>query len=100
MVNNMGIWFESPELEDKNKWCDMDYIASWIRSKNYNIKTTIDNLINMILEGYYETDEVKKLGYYAVKDDRHYPVNLMINIKDISIYVEDNGDLKEFDNYH
>jgi hypothetical protein len=51
---------------------------------------------------YYEDDEKYRengYGYYKIKDKRKYPDNLMINIEDVSCYVNDNGGLKEFDYY-
>jgi hypothetical protein len=98
-----GKWIEQSDYNTypQEKWCDYDYMAAWIRSQKYEPKTTMENLIDMIL-AYYEDDEKYRengYGYYKIKDKRKYPDNLMINIEDVSCYVSDNGGLKEFDYY-
>lgn len=99
MINNLGQWEESTNYNTypKEKWCDMDYIAAWIRSKGYKIKTSMKNLILMILAYYEDTEEYRKRGYFAIADTRKYPDNLMVNIPDIEEYVLVSGGLSEFD---
>ena len=101
MINNLGQWEENKDYSTfpQAEWCDMDYMAAWIRSKGYEIKTTIENLILMIFSYYDESDEVLEKGYFALEDTRKYPDNLMVNIPDVEVYVETNGGLKEFDYY-
>lgn len=54
-----GRWTEEKDYNNypKEKWCDYDIMAVWIRKSGYEIKTTIENLITMIFahyEGYRE----------------------------------------------
>lgn len=101
MVNQLGKWIEEKDYNNYpiDKWCDMDYIANWIRNSGYIIKTDIENLIVLILLAYEDTEEVSENGHYAIEDSRPYPNNLMVNIEDINIFVADNGGLVEFDYY-
>ena len=99
MVDVFGKWIEEKDYSavPEKDWCDMDYVAAWIRSTGYEPKTSMENLINIILN-YYDYDEFHEDGnYYAVPDNRSYPDNLMIFIPDVEAYVEDNGGLSEFD---
>lgn len=98
MVNDYG-WTEEKDYSTypKKHWCDMDYIADWVKNKGYDPKTTMKNLILMILSHYYDDNNVKENGYFAIQDTRAYPDNLMIHIPDVEVYVEENGGLQEFD---
>ena len=51
----------------------------------------------MILGYYFEDDDVKERGYFAIKDERKYPDNLMIFVPDVAEYVFASGGLSEFD---
>ena len=98
MVGMYG-WTEEKDYSvyKEEEWCDMDYMAVWIRSTGYNPKTSMKHLIEMILS-YYNTDEFhENKTYYAIKDNREYPDNLMVFIPDVEAYVNDNGGLCEFD---
>ncbi|MCM1178683.1 MAG: hypothetical protein NC347_00365 [Clostridium sp.] len=99
MINNLGQWEENKDYNTypKEKWCDMDYMATWIRSKGYEIKTNMENLILIILAHYEDSEEYKENGFFAIMDTRKYPNNLMINIPDVESYVLANGGIKEFD---
>lgn len=101
MVNNIGQWEESKDYNTypQTEWCDMDYMAAWIRSKGYEIKTTMENLILMIFAHYEGDNEFMEKRYFAVEDTRKYPDNLMVNIPDVEAYVEASGGLAEFDYY-
>lgn len=95
----IGKWKEEKDysIYPKEKWCDMDYVAAWIREQKYKPKTSMENLILMIL-GYYEDDnDVEEKGYFAIKDKRKYPDNLMIFVPDVAEYVFASGGLSEFD---
>lgn len=81
----------------KEKWCDYDYMAVWIREQKYEPKTSMENLIEMIFGYYFENDDVKEIGYFAIKDERKYPDNLMIFVPDVAEYVFASGGLSEFD---
>ena len=68
MINNLGQWEESKDYSTypKEEWCDMDYMAVWIRSKGYEPKTSMENLITMIFGYYEDTDEVRERGYFGI----------------------------------
>lgn len=63
-----------------------------IRAKNF-----YENLIEMIFGFYFENDGVRERGYFAIKDERKYPDNLMIFVPDVAEYVFASGGLSEFD---
>jgi len=89
MVNNLGQWAEEKDYSTypKGKWCDMDYVADYIRKQNYEPQNTIEHLISMVLAHFeYDTE------YFP-----HYNDNSMINIDNLSEFVKENGGLKEFD---
>lgn len=54
MVNNLGQWIEETDYSKfpKEKWCDYDYMADWIRSSGYKPKTSMENLIDIIFYHY------------------------------------------------
>lgn len=99
MINNLGQWEESKDYSTypKEEWCDMDYMAVWIRSKGYEPKTSMENLITMIFGYYEDTDEVRERGYFGIQDTRKYPDNLMVNIPDVEDYVMLSGGFEMFD---
>lgn len=45
-----GEWTEEKDYSKypKEKWCDCDYIAAWIREQKYEPETSMKNLIEMI----------------------------------------------------
>lgn len=55
MVDTYGRWTEEKDYSTypKEKWCDYDYMAAWIRKQGYEPKTDMENLITMIFS-YYE----------------------------------------------
>lgn len=98
MVNEItGVWTAEEDYSKypKQKWCDLDYVANWIRQKKYVPETSIENVSYTIL-AHYELEEFPN-GYFEIKDNRKYPSNLMINILDIEAYVEASGGIEEFD---
>lgn len=106
MINNQGQWEENKDYSTfpQNLWCDMDFMAVWIRNKGYEPKTSMESLIENIL--FYYNDETSEATlhedgsctyYYAVPDERPHPENLMIHIPDVEAYVEDSGGLARFD---
>lgn len=54
MIDNLGRWIEEKDYSTfpKDKWCDCDYMAAWIRKENYEPKTSMGKLIDMILNHY------------------------------------------------
>ena len=94
-----GEWTEEKDYSTypKEKWCDYDYMTAWIREQKYEPETSMKNLIEMIFGYYFENDDVKERGYFAIKDERKYPDNLMIFVLDVAEYVFASGGLSEFD---
>ena len=94
-----GKWTEEKDYSTypKEKWCDYDYMAAWIREKGYKPKTSMENIINMIYGYYEDTDEVRERGYFRIQDTRKYPDNLMVNIPYIEDYVMASDGLEMFD---
>ena len=99
MVDTYGRWTEEKDYStySKEKWCDYDYMAAWVRSKGYEPETSMENLITMIFGYYEDTDEVRERCYFGIQDTRKYPDNLMVNIPDVEEYVVASGGLSEFD---
>ena len=85
MVNNLGQWTEEKDYTNfpKGKRCDYDEMAILIRQSKYEIRTTMENLINMIFlhfEGEMENTE-----------------GLYFSIDNVMEYVNTSGGFKEFD---
>ena len=95
MVNQ---WTEEKDYSKypREKWCDYDYMAVWIREQKYEPKTSIRNLIEMIFGYYFEDDDVRERGYFTIKDEK-YPDNLMIFVPDVAEYIFASGGLSAFD---
>lgn len=86
MVDTYGRWTEEKDYNTypKEKWCMYDYMADAIRKTEYEIKTTMENLITMIflhVEG-------------AVEDGTEIDTD---NAYDIMEWVKESGGLQEFD---
>ena len=93
MVDTWGDWMEEKDYSTypKEKWCDYDYMAAWIREQGYEPKTDMENLITMILlyyegeiedgESSYDTENGKFDGTY---------------IKAVQTYAQDSG-ISNFD---
>lgn len=77
-----GEWAEEKDYSTypKEKWCDYDYMAAWIREQKYEPKTSMENLITMIFL-HYDCEVEEFDGPY---------------IEAVQAYVSDNG-LSEFD---
>ena len=93
MVDTYGRWTEEKDYSTypKEKWCDYDYMAAWIREQGYEPKTNMENLITMILLHYECEIEDGKSDYDTENGnfDGTY-------IEAVQTYVQDNG-LVEFD---
>lgn len=101
MIDYYGKWKANEDYSNfpEKEWCDLDYVASWIKGKSYKPKTSIENLCWMILNHYdYDEEKIEK-GYFAIKDERGYPDSLMIYIPDVEAYVDASGGFAEFDYY-
>lgn len=99
MVDWYGRWTEEKDYSTypKEKWCDMDYMANWIRNVGYEPKTSMENLINMIF-AYYE-EELRECGTDFYTDITESENGSMVSIEDVSCYVKENGGLEDFDYY-
>lgn len=62
MVDRYGRWTEEQEYSKypKEKWCDYDHMAVWIRKQGYEPKIPIDDLIANIFTFYEE-----EIGYHV-----------------------------------
>lgn len=91
MVNSWtGEWTAEKDYTNypAEKWCDCDRIAAWIIDSNYQIKTTMENLVSMILAYFDSPDERAETEKY--KNNPSF-------IEIIRAYVENSGGLSEFD---
>jgi hypothetical protein len=84
MVDQFGRWTEEKDYSTypKEKWCDYDKMAMWIRSKGYEPETSMQNLISMIF-AHYE-------GYLEEYDGE-------FSIKGCIMFVVTSGGIREFD---
>ena len=89
MVNTWGQWTEEKDYSTypKDKWCDLDYVANYIREQNYQPKIDIEELSEYIIYNFCEDEQ------YAP----HYGDDLMIYMPNLIAFVEDSGGVKEFD---
>ena len=88
-----GKWTEEKDYNTypKEKWCDYDYMAAWIREQKYEPKTSMENLITMIFL-FYDSEVEEESSDYNTKNgnfDGTY-------IEAVQAYAYDNG-LCEFD---
>ncbi len=63
MVDYLGRWYEEKDYSTypKEKWCDYDHMANWIRNEGYEPQTTMNNLIDIIFLHYEgECEEMDK----------------------------------------
>lgn len=92
MVNTYGQWTVEKDYSTypKSKWCDMDYVADYINKQNYIPETNIENLAHMVM-AHFEADAG---DYFSSHTD-----DLMINMDELSEFVEASGGLEEFDYY-
>lgn len=87
MVNQWtGEWTEEKDYSTypKEKWCMYDYLAVLIRREMYEPKTSMENLITIIL---LAVDNAIEDGTDIVKEDP----------QDIIWWVKEQGGLSEFD---
>lgn len=100
MVDYYGNWVaeENYKAYPKEKWCDCDYVAAWIKDLGYKSKTSIENLVEMILSHYnvYLTEEGIDFFIETKKKSEN---GLMISVEDVGCFVEASGGLGEFDYY-
>lgn len=97
MVDTWGNWTEEKDYNvyPKEKWCDYDYMAVFIREQGYEPKTTMENLISMIFlhfdnpDNFGEYDEETGFGGYGEE----------FTIEMCKEYVMASGGFYEFDYY-
>lgn len=78
----------------KEKWCDYDYMADWIRKQNYKIKTDMENLITNIFS-FYESEIESYVSEFDTESG-----NFNGTYTDAAqAFVEASGGLSEFDYY-
>lgn len=106
MVDFYGNWTKEKDYSKfpKEKWCDMDYIAAYLDEivyvpKNISYEELIENLIYTYQEDIelHNLECGENLNYYAIKDTREYPDNLMINMPDFQAWLDDVGEISDFD---
>lgn len=83
MVDTYGRWTYEPNTPEEKK-CDCDRIADWIISTGYQVETSIENVVELIIA--YAED------WYASERD-----NWKYNFEDVKEYVENSGGIAEFD---
>ena len=92
MVDYYGQWTYEPDTPEEKK-CDCDRIADWIKEKDYKPKTTIENLVQMIIAHFDSPDHYgeydAETGYGGYGDE--------FTIEECKRYVEESGGIKEFD---
>lgn len=92
MIDYYGNWTWNPMLSE-DKWCDCDYLAKWISDSKYNVETTIENLVHMILlhfdccDNYGEYDPETGFGGYGDG----------FTLEECKRYVIESGGFREFD---
>lgn len=92
MVDTYGRWTYEANTPE-NKKCDCDLIADWILANKYTPKTSIENLVSMIIlhfdcpDNYGEYDPQTGCGGYGNG----------FTIDECKRYVEDSGGFAEFD---
>ena len=94
MVDTYGIWHEEVDYTTypKEKWCDYDIMAAWIRENGYKPKTSMENLITMMFS-YYEEEIGMHVSDYDVESG-----NFDGTYTDAcKAYVMDSGGFSEFD---
>ena len=84
MIDWFGRWHEEKDYltYPDEKWTDYDYMAVWIRGKEYEPKTSMENLIDMIFLHYEGECE---------EEDKEF------NVEDCIEYVMASGGIEMFD---
>ena len=87
-----GEWTEEKDYSKypKEKWCDCDYMAVWIREQGYKPKTSMNNLLASIF-AHYDCEIEDEDSSYRIDNG-----NFDSEIEAIQAYVTDTG-LSEFD---
>ena len=94
MVNQWtGEWTEEKDYSTypKEKWCDYDYMAAWIREQKYEPKTSMENLITNIFL-HYDCEIEEESSSYNTENGNFEGTY----IEAVQAYVADT-ELNEFD---
>ena len=88
-----GEWTEEKDYSTypKEKWCDYDYMAVWIREQKYEPKTSMENLITNIFL-HYDCETEEESSSYNTENGNFEGTY----VEAIQAYVADTG-LSEFD---
>ena len=86
MVDPYGNWTYDP-TEPESRWNDMDRVAHWIESQGYEPRTSMENLV-VVLMLHFEGD--------CETENRDYPSSDEL-VEQIAIFVEQSGTLRDFD---
>ena len=87
MVTAYGKWIEEKDYTSypEEKWCDYDRMAAWIRKTGYSVKSTMENLIDIIFMCFSDVEQEKYDSLEGTFTDK------------CKAYVMDSGGLSEFD---
>ena len=88
-----GKWTEEKDYSTypKEKWCDYDYMAVWIREQKYEPKTSMENLITNIFL-HYDCEIEEESSSYNTENGNFEGTY----VEAVQTYVTDTG-LSEFD---
>ena len=88
-----GEWTEEKDYGEypKEKWCDYDYMAAWIREQKYEPKTSMKNLITNIFL-HYDCEIEEESSSYNTENGNFEGTY----VEAVQAYVTDTG-LSEFD---
>lgn len=94
MVDTYGRWMEEKDYSTylKEKWCDYDHMAAWIRGRGYEPKISMEHLISMIFT-HYEGE----IGSHVSEFDTESGNFDGTYTEACQAYVEASGGIKEFD---
>ena len=103
MIDLYGRWHEEADYSHypKEKWCFMDYMAVWIRKQGYEIKTDIENVIDLAEMHYRNEVEDSGVSYVAGVewDEFFHTCSNEEWAADVQAFIRDSGGLREFDYY-
>lgn len=90
-----GKWYPEEDYSTypKDKWCDYDYMADWIRKQGYEVKTDMENLIGNIF-CFYECEIGDHVSAYDTENGNFEGTYL----EGAQAFARDSG-LEEFDYY-
>lgn len=89
-----GKWHEKNDYSTypKEKWCDMDYVAAYIKKEEYEPKSSMENLVLMIISHFEDATDDDNSEFLPRLDK-----DWMINMERVRALVEASGGIKKFD---